>query len=56
MKFTILGYNQAKLVELGLDVIDAALLRYFVDFKDSGTMVKETIEGELYYWLHYEEY
>ncbi|KZL89157.1 conserved phage C-terminal domain-containing protein [Clostridium magnum] len=54
MKFTILGYNQAKLVELGLDVIDAALLRYFVDFKDSGTMVKETIEGELYYWLHYE--
>lgn len=54
MKFTILGYNQAKLMELGLDVIDAALLRYFVDFKDSGTMVKETIEGELYYWLKYE--
>lgn len=54
MKFTILGYNQAKLVELGLDVIDALLLRYFVDFKDSGTMVKETIGGEQYYWLKYE--
>lgn len=54
MKFTILGYNQAKLMELGLDVIDAVLLRYFVDFKDSGTMAKETIDGELYYWLKYE--
>ncbi|KZL93998.1 conserved phage C-terminal domain-containing protein [Clostridium magnum] len=54
MKFTILGYNQAKLMEFGLDVIDAVLLRYFVDFKDSGTMVKETIEGDLYYWLKYE--
>lgn len=54
MKFTILGYNQAKLVEFGLDIIDAVLLRYFVDFKDSGTMVKETIDGDLYYWLKYE--
>lgn len=54
MKFTILGYNQAKLMEFGLDAVDAVLLRYFVDFKDSGTMVRETIGGELYYWLKYE--
>lgn len=54
MKYTILGYSQAKLKELGLDLIDAVLLRYFVDFKDSGTMAKRNIDGELYYWLKYE--
>jgi uncharacterized phage protein (TIGR02220 family) len=41
-------------MEFGLDAVDAVLLRYFVDFKDSGTMVRETIGGELYYWLKYE--
>ncbi len=54
MKFTILGFNQVKLMEFRLDAIDAVLLRYFVDFKDSGTMFKETIDGELYYWLKYD--
>lgn len=54
MKFTILGYSQAKLMGFGLDAVDAVLLRYFVDFKDSGSMFKETIEGELYYWLRYD--
>lgn len=54
MKFTILGYSQTKLIEFGLDTTDALLLRYFVDFKDSGTMVKEEIEEKTFYWLKYE--
>ncbi|WP_242957631.1 conserved phage C-terminal domain-containing protein [Clostridium cochlearium] len=54
MKFTILGFKQGELIHLGLDTIDALILRYFVDFKDSGIMVRENIEGEFYYWLKYE--
>lgn len=54
MKFTILGYSQIRLIEYGLDTIDAVLLRYFVDFKDSGSMIKEKIDSETYYWLKYD--
>ncbi len=54
MKYTIHGFNQEKLIEYELDSIDALILRYFIDFKDSGSMVSEAIEGETYYWLKYE--
>lgn len=54
MKFTINGFNQKKLVQYGLDAIDTLLLRYFVDFKDSGNMVKTIIDGDTFYWLKYE--
>lgn len=54
MKFTILGYSQIRLIEFGLDTIDAVLLRYFIDFKDSGSMVKKKIGEETFYWLKYD--
>ncbi|MBU3185633.1 hypothetical protein [Clostridium estertheticum] len=53
MKYTVQGFSQNKIVELGLDVVDTMLLRYFIDFKDSGSMSKEIFEGETYYWINY---
>ena len=41
-------------MELGLDDRDAALLRFFVDFKDGGGMYSEEFEGEVYYWIKYD--
>ncbi|MPN31593.1 hypothetical protein SDC9_179067 [bioreactor metagenome] len=37
-----------------MDVIDALILRYFVDFKDSTRMDKEEIGDKVYYWLKYD--
>lgn len=54
MKCSILGFSQRKLVEYGLTMDDALILRYFIDFKDTGKMVKEEIEGKYYYWIKYE--
>ncbi len=38
---TTFVFNQERLLELVLDDRDAALLRYFVDVKDSGEMYSE---------------
>lgn len=54
MKFTYMGFSQKKLVEYGLDLIDAAILRYFIDFKDTGKMVLEIHEDKPFYWVKYE--
>ncbi|WP_315118510.1 conserved phage C-terminal domain-containing protein [uncultured Clostridium sp.] len=54
MKYTILGFKQSELVRFGLDMIDALILRYFVDFKDSGRMDEEEISGETYHWVRYD--
>ncbi len=54
MQYTFLGFSQERLLELQLDDRDAALLRYFVDFKDSGEMYSEEFEGEVYYWVKYD--
>ncbi|MDU4596491.1 DnaD domain protein [Clostridium botulinum] len=53
MKYTICGFSQEKLLEFNLDFTDALILRYFVDFKDTGDMVMEIHEGKPYYWLKY---
>ncbi|WP_346936750.1 conserved phage C-terminal domain-containing protein [Clostridium sp.] len=54
MKHTIMGFRQEKLVKLGLDIIDASILRYFIDFKDSNGMNTRKVDGKLYYWLRYD--
>lgn len=53
MKFTINGFSQKMLLELGLDSVDSLLLRYFIDFRDSGSMAMEIIDDKPYYWLKY---
>lgn len=54
MRFTVHGFKQDKLIELGLDNDDALILRYFIDFRDTESMRAEVIEGETYYWIKYE--
>ena len=38
MKYTILGFSQRKAVELGLDLKQLLILRWFVDYKDTDKM------------------
>ena len=53
MQFTFLGYSVKKIMELDLDVKDVTILRYFDDFRLSGKMNYEIIEGVKYYWISY---
>ncbi|MEG1255539.1 conserved phage C-terminal domain-containing protein [Clostridium sp.] len=54
MKYTIMGFRQEKLVELGLDVLDATILRYFIDFKEAKGMKVQIVDGRAYYWIRYD--
>lgn len=54
MKYEIQGFSQKVLVKYGLDDTDALILRYFVDFKDTGLMISEEVDGETYYWIRYD--
>ncbi|NEZ46129.1 hypothetical protein FDF74_02750 [Clostridium niameyense] len=54
MKYTIHGFSQQKAIELGLDNDDLLILRYFIDFKDSGSMVSTIIKERTFYWIKYE--
>lgn len=53
LKNTISGFNQSKLLEYGLDLKDAMLLRYFVDFRDTESMSMIIVDNKPYYWLNY---
>lgn len=54
MKYTIEGFSQPKAVELNLDVIDLCILRWFVDFSNTDSMVKMQVENKVYFWIKYE--
>ena len=56
MKFTVTGFKQQGMIELGLSADDLNILRWFIDFKDSGGMVKEYCVEEdcFYYWIKYD--
>ena len=55
MKFSVTGFKQQGMIELGLSADDLNILRWFIDFKDSGGMVKEYCVEEdcFYYWVKY---
>ena len=54
MKISIEGFDQSRAVELGLCVADVVLLRWFVDFSNTGAMEKRIIDGKEYFWISYE--
>lgn len=56
MKYTISGFSQKGMIELGLSADDLNILRWFIDFKDSGGMIKEYCVEEdcFYYWVKYD--
>lgn len=51
MRYTVEGFNQAKLVEFGLDIIDAMILRWYVDFLPKMTTLE--LNGKRYCWVKY---
>ena len=51
LKFTFMGFLQSKAIEMNLDDKDLSILRYFIDFKDSGKMVMKIINDKPFYWL-----
>ena len=55
MKYNISGFDQTAMIELGLNADDLNILRWFIDFKDSGKMFKEYFieENCFYYWINY---
>ena len=55
MKYTMLGFSQQIAADYGLDLNDLAILRWFVDFKESGNMRSMKIDGDVYYWVFYEK-
>ena len=54
MKYTIHGFSQLVAMDLKLDDRDLMILRWFIDYKDTGKMVKRIIDGDMYYWIKYE--
>ncbi len=55
MKYTMLGFSQQIAADYGLDLNDLAILRWFVDFKESGNMRSMKIDGDVYYWVFYDK-
>ena len=54
MKYTIFGFNQAVAIHFNLSIEDLAILRFLVDFKDSGELEKKIIKGAEYVWINYD--
>lgn len=53
MKYTIMGFQQLRLVELKLDLVDAAILRWIVDFSHSTRIRNIEFNGVRYFWMSY---
>lgn len=53
MKYTVEGFQQEVVVDMGLDYADVGILRWIVDFMATGRMTTADIDGEKYYWIKY---
>ncbi|ENZ03176.1 hypothetical protein HMPREF1092_00362 [Clostridium thermobutyricum] len=45
------GFYQDALIKNGLDIKDVHILRYMLDFMDSGILRKRIIDGKDFYWI-----
>jgi hypothetical protein len=54
MKYTIEGFSQNVMMELGFDCVDAVILRWIVDFFNTGKMKHLVYEGKAYVWINYQ--
>lgn len=53
MRHSYMGFAQYPAAMLGLTIEELALLRYFIDFRDTDKMKKKIINGETYFWMSY---
>ena len=54
MKYTIHGFSQSVAIQLGMDNDDLLILRWIVDFSQSGKMNHVYKNDRMYYWIHYD--
>ncbi len=54
MKYTIDGFQQEELVRLDLDLVHAQMLRWFVDFQNTGKMKRVHFNDKDYYLVSYD--
>ena len=55
MKYTIMGFKQENLLKFSLDLVDIAILRYFIDLVESKKLEIKKIDGKFYYWVCYDD-
>ncbi len=55
MRKYIMGFSQARLIELGVNLTQAAILRWFIDFKDTDRMKRIIVEDKPFYWISYKK-
>ena len=53
MRYNIEGFSQIKLQSLGLNNIDALLLRWFLDFSSKNSMKTIKSNNKTYFWVNY---
>lgn len=53
MKYTIFGFSQQLMVEQCVNLSDAAVLRFIIDFYHTGKMKKMIVGGREYIWVDY---
>ena len=55
LKFTLQGFNQLEAIKLGLNNDDLPVLRWFIDFKNTGEMEKNYIPSinDMGHWVNY---
>ena len=55
LKFTLQGFNQLEAIKLGLNNDDLTVLRWFIDFKNTGEMEKNYIPSinDMGHWVNY---
>lgn len=56
MRYNILGFDQLKAFELGLNLDELMILRHFHDFASSGKMESTIQDGNIYYWVKYDKF
>ncbi len=53
MKFTFFGFSQAILIEKNIQFVDAAILRWIIDFQSTGGMKKIEKNKQTFVWINY---
>lgn len=56
MRYNILGFDQLKAFELGLNLDELMILRHLHDFTSSGRMDTTIHDGKMYYWVKYDKF
>lgn len=54
MKFTIEGFSQRELVSIGLDSVDAILLRWFVEESGNENLERGNFNKKIFYKVDYQ--